>query len=513
MSFIIKIGVFILFLIVFGIWTLVLSVLTKKIINDAVYGKSFWNNQFFLLLSGGGFFLLIYLLSGFFSLPLAILVLVSSELGMIASIILWGFLGSTSVKWGPQSMLAGREFGIKHPSLTIFMIILTFLIILGYIILAGIAYFTLPSKELTTHIFQYTLIGLFISNYPMMITYLIGILVSENLEEETRMHFLVNQLGGLIPTALYIALTFWAFGLAGSETTFSISYFSIKLSAQLILFLIGFFLFIVLLPYLIGTQRAKKWRVVLLEKQIIWADKFLDILDLPIHSLYIPKLTQFRYDLDNEIKKFLSEDRTISKDAQFEDLYLFCWDKIPGDDTDRFKEFLIRKYGINWVKTTEFNKTDNDMTINVSYEMNSLSLKLNNEKTKAILTIGDGRTEDFIATVESDKLKIYPQEIQSILFTAYLESRDIDPRFKYLDKLRQFSTEVREIINELEQRNDEEMEKIAEGCAKTYHTRKDEIAKEIETTKTTKSSIWIGIAGIVTLVGSAILSKIGRAHV
>ncbi len=80
---------------------------------------------------------------------------------------------------------------------------------------------------------------------------------------------------------------------------------------------------------------------------------------------------------------------------------LFDWNEIPGNDSFRFIEFLKQKFGIDWVKTAKIEKNDDGKTIRLSTEMNFLSLKLNDEKTKAILAIGDVYTYDFIAKAEN----------------------------------------------------------------------------------------------------------------
>ncbi len=83
--------------------------------------------------------------------------------------------------------------------------------------------------------------------------------------------------------------------------------------------------------------------------------------------------------------------------------YLFCWDKIPGKDNERLVKFLTQKFGLGWVKTAAIEKMD-DKTIKLSFEKNSLSLKLNDEKTMVDLEI-DGNT--LTAKIENDALNIY----------------------------------------------------------------------------------------------------------
>lgn len=87
--------------------------------------------------------------------------------------------------------------------------------------------------------------------------------------------------------------------------------------------------------------------------------------------------------------------------------YLFSWEEIPGNDNGRFIEFIVKKFHVNWVRKAKIEKIDAGMTINVSTENNFLSLKLNNEKTRAILTIVNVRTIELIAKMENGKLNIY----------------------------------------------------------------------------------------------------------
>jgi len=87
--------------------------------------------------------------------------------------------------------------------------------------------------------------------------------------------------------------------------------------------------------------------------------------------------------------------------------YLFSWDDIPGNDDVRLIEFLKKKFGIDWLETATIEKIDDSMTIGVFAEQNSLSLKLNYDKTKVNLEIDDARTDEFIARTENGKLNIY----------------------------------------------------------------------------------------------------------
>jgi len=87
--------------------------------------------------------------------------------------------------------------------------------------------------------------------------------------------------------------------------------------------------------------------------------------------------------------------------------YLFSWGKIPGNDNVRLIEYLNRHFTIEWVKTAEIEKIDGGRTIKVSTGNKSLSLSLNDEKTKVNLKIDNNRTYEFIAKKENSMLNIY----------------------------------------------------------------------------------------------------------
>ncbi len=98
----------------------------------------------------------------------------------------------------------------------------------------------------------------------------------------------------------------------------------------------------------------------------------------------------------------------ISKQCKFDRNFIFSWDEIHGNDKERLIEFLVKKYCIDWVKKAKIEKIDNGRTIKLYSENNSLSLSLNNEKTRVNLKIDDGgRIDEFAATTENGKLNIY----------------------------------------------------------------------------------------------------------
>jgi hypothetical protein len=97
-------------------------------------------------------------------------------------------------------------------------------------------------------------------------------------------------------------------------------------------------------------------------------------------------------------------------------MFLFSWDNVPGKDNGKLVEFLERKYGVDWVRTAKIEKLDKN-EIRIATEKNFLSLKLNTQNTKVILTINKVVTDEFDVKKENDKLNIYKdieQEKQEI---------------------------------------------------------------------------------------------------
>jgi len=100
------------------------------------------------------------------------------------------------------------------------------------------------------------------------------------------------------------------------------------------------------------------------------------------------------------VKGYYNDDNVKTK-------YAFSWDKIPGNEDGRFKEFFKNKFNIDWVNKAKIEKIDNGKTIKISTKKNCLSIKLNDIKTEAVLEIDDGRTDKFLAKTENCVLNIY----------------------------------------------------------------------------------------------------------
>ena len=101
--------------------------------------------------------------------------------------------------------------------------------------------------------------------------------------------------------------------------------------------------------------------------------------------------------------------------TQLKEEYLFSWDEIPGNDDKRLIEFLKDELKIEWAKTEDISKIDDGKTIIVSNKEKSLSLKLNDEKTKANLKIENGRAYEFTVKTENGKLNIHEESFNVLV--------------------------------------------------------------------------------------------------
>lgn len=255
------------FLVVYVAWLWASNSLMNRVKQSILVNETFWSAELSNFLGLTAIFSFIFILSGYFDWRLVAAFFGAAQIGVVMSAVLGGLLGSSTSKWGARSAWAGAEFAMKHTLLMVGIMGLAMLIVIAYPVAAGISYFGLSAGEVPTRIFQYTLSMLFLVGYPLVLFVLIGALVSENLDEETRTRFFINQLSTLVPNALWIALLFWSFGIAGDGQKLSVGSVPLELSPLLLGVLIGFFVLTVLIPYFIGAQRAKQWRTTLLESK------------------------------------------------------------------------------------------------------------------------------------------------------------------------------------------------------------------------------------------------------
>ena len=313
-----KFVTFVLFVCAYVLWIWAAAKMTKQLTRPSMRGaRMFWATESFGLLSNVGFFVLIYLISGFWSWRLLILFIVASQMGMLVAFLLNAILGSQTDESYPRILAAGGEIGLTYPKVAGSFMLVSALVTLAYVVAGGILHFRYPWNSPVLHIaaVKYTLIFLIFGNYPAMMAEVAAMLASENLDENTRQQIFVNQLAGMIPTALFVALALWAFGAGGTEVPATFATISNAFSIRVTVLMVGFFFLLFILPYTIGTRRASRKRLKLLQRKRDLTSKLADLLESPVASKYSPGISQLQHEIAVEWRTLMTSSPVLTLDG------------------------------------------------------------------------------------------------------------------------------------------------------------------------------------------------------
>jgi hypothetical protein len=424
-----KVLLFLLFLIAYGIWSWATFKSSKKMQADLLAGKSFWSGERVLLLSLTGLFGFIYLLSGLWSLKLILLILIASHLGALVAWLLNLTFGAHSERARIRAFWAGGEIGLKNPIVMGALGGLTAVASLSYPIVAGVIFFRHPwaTPVLQILVVKYSVLLLSLSGYVLMMTAVCLLLASENLDEDTRQLIFINQLGGMISLAVFVALALRIFEIGGTPHTYDFMGVSHTFSLQTLLLLLLFFTATVLVPYLIGTQRARRVSLGMREEVRECVAELADILEAPTGHLYVARLAVLRDKIASTVNKFTSDDVLLTKERNF---------------------------------------------------------RQNPEQTEAVV---------------------------KPMMEALEKTRDLDPRFKFLDGLGRVEKDIEEVVADLQSRTKETIEQAAEQWSKRFEIRKAELVKEIEAARSRKPLVTVLFGGLLSTIVSGALTEVAHA--
>ena len=262
MSLLLKIVVFIVFLVFLSGFYIGSFLFSRRIQRLLSEGRLFLLGQVMLLASVFSLFSFVWLLSGFFSWRLTLFFVLAAEVGGVVTGVLWRFMGSTDLPWAASSTWTGAEIAIRHPWLPQILGIVSALVLLAYPIACGFEFFSheVPSPDVTVAIFRFTLIALFLPGLLITLPTIVSMLSSRNLDEGTRLRVLLAQGGGLFSNALVIALVLWSFGIVSKGYNFDLGGIPLTASPMLGLVVFVYFAATFLLPFYMGTAQAKKSR-------------------------------------------------------------------------------------------------------------------------------------------------------------------------------------------------------------------------------------------------------------
>lgn len=96
-----------------------------------------------------------------------------------------------------------------------------------------------------------------------------------------------------------------------------------------------------------------------------------------------------------------------------EDLYeyLFSWDDVPGNDSEKLLEFFTAADIAHWTGNAEIFKSDDGKTIRIVEDENSVEIIIDELAEKATIKNADEMTPRLKVKKESDKLNIYGSNV------------------------------------------------------------------------------------------------------
>ena len=87
--------------------------------------------------------------------------------------------------------------------------------------------------------------------------------------------------------------------------------------------------------------------------------------------------------------------------------YLFSWDKVPGEDSDRLLQSLKDVLNIGWAEEAEISKSEDNKTIRVFTHNQKAEITLDEQQGTATLEASGGRIHDLPVKTENDQLNVY----------------------------------------------------------------------------------------------------------
>ena len=254
-----KIGLFFVFILSYGLWSLLVYRLAIRLAKATVMQRNcIVVSQALGFATYIGIFFFVWLLSGFLDAKFVGLLLVSQLMALALSSVAWAMRGSPKDNWGAYVLWEGSLIGISSSWLTRAGIVISFIEFFGFPIAAGWIYFTgdIPSELATLRIFQVTIVTLFILGLIPFISTVVPLLSSPTLNENARARILIFQLGSFASWGLILSMVLWAFGI-GSQSFALGGKISVNAYWSVIGILCIFLLLVFITPYMAGTQSAK----------------------------------------------------------------------------------------------------------------------------------------------------------------------------------------------------------------------------------------------------------------
>jgi len=106
------------------------------------------------------------------------------------------------------------------------------------------------------------------------------------------------------------------------------------------------------------------------------------------------------------LNNVLSDPWIYTSDVEYP--FCFCWDQIPGRDSQKLAGFLQNKFGLAWARTAQIESTDAGTTIKLAGGNNLARLRANHDRSDVTLEInGKVMPEEFVTELQNGELMIY----------------------------------------------------------------------------------------------------------
>jgi hypothetical protein len=213
-------------------------------------------------------------------------------------------------------------------------------------------------------------------------------------------------------------------------------------------------------------------------KIIIFKEEKVARTDIPLN---IVASQQQSFDIDNPedlINQVLEMrwQKNPNTEPEFHDLYeeanrysilnpyLFSWDNVSDNDSEKLREYLRRNLGIGWAENAEIRKSYDGKSIQIFKDENSAEIKIDEKKEKATLKISSGKTYGLKVKKEKGKLNIHNPSLLSDIFLEDIKNK-LAYTFEYRSHERlpstiKYYTELKDLVNKMLE--DGEIEKTEE---------------------------------------------------
>jgi hypothetical protein len=304
-----KVGLFLLFLLVYAVSLFVQFWLSQRLIKKTLDGQG----ALLGVLSAAAvflmFFAIFWILGGRYEpVKLGLVILLSIASTVLAEL-LWFFKGLPGFNWGPWGSWAGGEFGTKHPLIVGANMAISIGVVVWFPVYIGYRFFQAPlfSQEFARWLFRglsvYVLASI-ASTLPITT----GVLVSVAIPEEARNRFVIAQISAVVLNVLALSLVMWSFSCAGPGTPVQIGSISVTIYLRVILVACVFHLLAHILPYLAGFERARKWRAELRNHHGALLGEITDTLDFVNPAEILRRLQEIKAKIETEMAAFIRRD-------------------------------------------------------------------------------------------------------------------------------------------------------------------------------------------------------------